>query len=329
MDHWIGVDVGGKRKGFDVAVIDERRLLALVSGLGLDDIVELVDAERPAVVGIDSPRCCAATGRTARDGERVLARRICGIRWTPDRATVEDKPYYAWIIEGLELFEALADRDVELIEVFPTAAWTRWFGPRGSRSRATWTEQGVVRLGLAGIPYRTNQDQRDAIAAAVTARQHTEGTTEALGEIVVPISPPASGQATADPSRQLAAPHRHVAPRPVSGLLAPRVKSRRRQGLSLDFERAAAFIDAIPRGRWAAYKDVATAGGNEEAAQAVGDWVRRNGDRLPRVYRVLRIDGLVADGYRPAGPGSPQRSRSCTRRSPARGSGHRRSRASQ
>jgi predicted nuclease with RNAse H fold len=182
------VDVGGKRKGFDVAVIDERRLLALVGSLGLDAVVELVDAERPAVVAIDSPRSCASTGRTARDCERAVATTICGIRWTPDRPTLTANPYYAWIVEGLELFEALSDRSSEVIEVFPTASWTRWFGPRGSQSRATWTGQGVARLGLGGIPARTNQDERDAIAAAVTARQHSEGKTEGLGEIVVPVS---------------------------------------------------------------------------------------------------------------------------------------------
>jgi hypothetical protein len=34
----------------------------------------------------------------------------------------------------------------------------------------------------------TNQDQRDAIAAAVTARAHTRGVTELMGEIVVPVA---------------------------------------------------------------------------------------------------------------------------------------------
>jgi len=292
MARWIGVDVGGARKGFDVAVIDERRLTALAGGLALEDVVELVDAQGPAVVGIDSPRCCAPTGRTARDSERALARRICGIRWTPDRPTVERNPYYAWIIEGLKLFESLADRDVELIEVFPTASWTRWFGPRGFRSRATWTKQGVARLRLAEIPHRTNQDQRDAIAAAVTARQHSEGLTEALGEIVVPTALRAGYDADARPPA-------------TESRITPQAKARRRRPVSVDFERAAAFIDAIPTGSWAADKDVATAGGNEDAAQAVGDWVRRNGDRLPHVYRVLRIDGFVAEGYRPAGAGLP------------------------
>jgi hypothetical protein len=41
---------------------------------------------------------------------------------------------------------------------------------------------------VAGMPRRTNQDQRDAIAAAVTARQHTQGLTESFGAIVVPAA---------------------------------------------------------------------------------------------------------------------------------------------
>jgi len=84
-----------------------------------------------------------------------------------------------------------------------------------------------------------------------------------------------------------------------------RPKRRRARGPSLDFDLAAVFIGAIPEGRWAAYKDVAIAGGNEHGAQAVGDWVRREGDRIPHVYRVLLIDGFVAEGYRPAGAELP------------------------
>lgn len=190
MAHWIGVDVGGTRKGFDVAVIDERRLVALIGRLDVDAVVELLDDERPAVIGIDGPRSCAPPGQTARAGERALAKAICGIRWTPDRETVNHSSYYAWIVAGLQLFEALSDKHVETIEVFPTASWTRWLGPRGARTRAAWTKEGVGRLCLADLPNRTNQDQRDAVAAAVTARQHSEGTTQAIGEIVVP-NPPA------------------------------------------------------------------------------------------------------------------------------------------
>jgi predicted nuclease with RNAse H fold len=186
MAVWVGVDVGGKRKGFDVAVIDDRRVLALQSHRTCEQVAEIVIAKRPAVVAIDSPRSCAPEGQTARDGELQLARSICGIRWTPDVRRVRASAYYAWILEGLALFDALAAHGGEVIEVFPTASWTRWYGRRGPRTRAAWTRQGLAALGLNGVPAHTSQDQRDAIAAAMTARQHSLAQTETMGDIVVP-----------------------------------------------------------------------------------------------------------------------------------------------
>jgi predicted nuclease with RNAse H fold len=99
---------------------------------------------------------------------------------------VHASTYYAWILEGLALFNALAARGAEVIEVFPAAPWTRWHGKRGPRTRAAWSRQGLTALRPDGVPARTNQDQRDAIAAAMTARQHTLALTETIGDIVVP-----------------------------------------------------------------------------------------------------------------------------------------------
>jgi predicted nuclease with RNAse H fold len=186
MAQWLGVDVGGERKGFDAAVIDERSLLELHGGMSMASVVELAVARSPVLVAVDSPGTCAPDGHTARADERELRRRVCGIRWTPDLARVQTGAYYAWVRHGLALFEALAARGVAAIEVFPTASWTRWCGPRGTRSRASWSRDGLASLGLAGAPERSNQDERDAIGAAVTAREHTHGLTEAIGEIIVP-----------------------------------------------------------------------------------------------------------------------------------------------
>jgi predicted nuclease with RNAse H fold len=185
---WLGVDVGGKRKGFDIALIDDRRVLALKGRLDLQAVAEIVERHRPAVVAIDSPRSCAPEGQTTRQGERELARSICGIRWTPDESRVRASNYYAWIVEGLAAFDALRGSESEVIEVFPTASWTRWHGKRGTRTRSAWSRNGLATLGLEGLPARTNQDQRDAVAAAVTARQYTSGMTETMGEIVVPVT---------------------------------------------------------------------------------------------------------------------------------------------
>jgi predicted nuclease with RNAse H fold len=182
----MGVDVGGKRKGFDVAVIDDCRVLALQSRLRCQQVSDLVMTYLPAVVAIDSSRSYAPDGQTARESELQLARSICGIRWTPDAKSVRATPYYAWILEGHALFRALSECGAEVIEVFPTASWTRWFGKRGLRTRAAWSRQGLAALGLDGVPARSNQDQRDAIAAAMTARQHTLAMTETMGDIVVP-----------------------------------------------------------------------------------------------------------------------------------------------
>jgi predicted nuclease with RNAse H fold len=186
--RWIGVDVGGRLKGFDVAVIDECQVLALRNRLGCQQVADLVMTCQPAVVAIDSPRSCAPEGKTAREAERRLARSVCGIRWTPDEQEVHANPYYAWILEGLALYDALAGCGAEVIEVFPTASWTRWMGKRGERTRAAWSRCGLAALGLMGALARTNQDQRDAIAAAMTARQHTLGKTEAIGDIIVPLA---------------------------------------------------------------------------------------------------------------------------------------------
>jgi predicted nuclease with RNAse H fold len=186
--RWLGVDVGAQRKGFHSAILEQCELLPLRDGLTCDEVVALVEEVQPTVVAVDSPCRCAPPGEKTRECERQVRQAICGIRWTPEETAVQSSPYYAWVVEGLKLYDALAGHDLEVIEVFPTASWTRWLGVRGPDTREAWTRRGAATLGLSGVPRRTNQDQRDAIAAALTARQHTLGSTEAIGDIVVPVA---------------------------------------------------------------------------------------------------------------------------------------------
>ena len=187
MSFWLGVDVGAPRKGFDAALVDAQGVVGLKRGLDVAAVTRLVEARAPAVVGIDSPGSPAPDGETSRAGERAVARAVCGIRWTPDAAALTANPhYYGWVLEGLRLHEALTEADTTVIEVFPTASWTRWHGPRGRQPRADWSREALGGLGLEGVPARTSQDQRDAIGAAVTARAFAAGRTESFGGIVVP-----------------------------------------------------------------------------------------------------------------------------------------------
>jgi predicted nuclease with RNAse H fold len=186
MGPWVGVDVGGKRKAFDVALVDGRRVVELRARQRAEDVVAFSREVRPTVVAVDSPRSPAPPGQTHRAGEKVLRDAVCGIRWTPPLQQLEGNPHYEWIVEGLRLYEALADVQADVIECFPTASWTRWQGPRGDRSRAAWTRQALHALALGNVPARTNQDQRDAIAAAVTAAAYERGEYDLYEDIVVP-----------------------------------------------------------------------------------------------------------------------------------------------
>jgi hypothetical protein len=115
---------------------------------------------------------------------------VCGIRWTPARTQLAANPYYEWLVEGLRLYGALVHEPVKVIECFPTASWTRWHGPRDGRRRSIWTREALAALNLQAVPPRTNQDMRDAIAAALTAHRGVAGSIPALA---IPVLPRESG----------------------------------------------------------------------------------------------------------------------------------------
>lgn len=146
------------------------------------------------VVAIDAPAAWAPDGELSRACEREFASAgLCGIRYTPDAATAAARTdrYLEWIELGLELWDVVRAMDMHVIECFPTASWSAWLGPRGNRSRAGWTKEGIAKLadgGIAGLEAVRNQDERDAVAAALTARQWAiaPSTVDRLGDLVVP-----------------------------------------------------------------------------------------------------------------------------------------------
>jgi hypothetical protein len=195
---WAGVDVGGLRKGFHAAVVDEVRVLDLVRGpIGLptpDAVVTWLRRWPVRLVAVDSPRALAPDGGR-RHGERRVVREVCGLRYTPSRLELDRQKqgraprFYEWIECGLALYDALAAAGLASVECFPTAAWTRWYRPRGSEPRATWSRRALAGLRLRGVPSGLGQDGRDALGAAVTARDHERGWTESFGDITVPRPP--------------------------------------------------------------------------------------------------------------------------------------------
>src|SRR5262249_21248249 len=156
------------RKGFHVAAVDDGRLVHGPVNVGsVADTVELLESLSPVVVGIDSPCGPAPPGARSRAGERELAAAVCGIRYTPDVGTIAaGAAYYDWVRHGFQLYDALAGVQGvgwRVVEVFPTAAWTRLHGPRGSVPRGAWSAAALTSLGVDGLPRRRlGQDDRDA-----------------------------------------------------------------------------------------------------------------------------------------------------------------------
>ena len=184
---WAGVDVGGRRKGFHVAVLDDGALRELANLKRAGDVVAWLRERTPRVVAVDSPITAAPDGAASRACERHLTRTICGIRYTPPRSQLAGNAYYEWVENGLELHDALGGGPWTVVECFPTASWTRWAGSKGPESRAAWTQSSLEAMGVSGLPRRLGQDGRDAIAAALTALAFERGETESFGEIVVPV----------------------------------------------------------------------------------------------------------------------------------------------
>jgi predicted nuclease with RNAse H fold len=174
----VGIDVGGRKKGFHGCAVDGERIVAGPQALGgVAAAVEWVAWFAPRTIAIDSPCEGAPAGTKARPDEKEFNRaRICGIRFTPPREQLAGNPYYEWI-------------EHELIETVPTAAWTVWHGPRGEQARGAWSQDAFDALGLEGAPARRlSQDDRDAVAAALVARQFEEGLTTPYGKIIVPAA---------------------------------------------------------------------------------------------------------------------------------------------
>ncbi len=192
---WAGVDVGGYRKGFHVAIINEQRHIKVLEhceGKSKNEVLEIFKNNPPRIIAVDSPKSFAPKGQRSRQCECDIMRRVCGIRATPDEDGIKEQErkgssYYEWIRHGCELYDLFQKNGFKSIECFPTAAWTRWGGLRGQRSRAKWSSKILqTRIEPKDFLKVHNQDERDAIAAAIVAYQHENGGTDSFGEIIVP-----------------------------------------------------------------------------------------------------------------------------------------------
>lgn len=168
-----GVDVGGEKKGFHLALTDGQTILELGAELPLAKAIEWLKQKKPAVIAIDAPPKALIQGPNTRAAEQALCKAGFRIQWTRRQGTGLPAP--EWMQHGETFWNELrrAMPQAQLIETFPTAA----------TSQLVHSQIILPMTALATLATQraTLKDALDAcIAADVAARAHA-GLTKIYG----------------------------------------------------------------------------------------------------------------------------------------------------
>lgn len=189
MVTYLGLDVGGAKKGQALALLDDEFVVhGLWLAQSLDEAWSLIEAHAgpETILAIDAPRQPAPAGaaKRGRPCERELHKEGFRLQWSPLPGEIQDPDH--WMAIGFEFFRRARERKVgaklkEVLETFPTASYARLPDLR-------------VKLHLGLFERRNKVDQLDALCCALTAWCYAHGQYRAYGDeeqgqIIVPQTP--------------------------------------------------------------------------------------------------------------------------------------------
>lgn len=210
----VGVDVGGRRKGFHAVAMDGTGFLARRQTSSVEQLAGWCRDEIGArLVAIDAP-CRWRAGHGARAAERELLQQGIRCFLTPTRraALAHPKDYYEWMLRGAELFRALepthplcretpsADA-AGCFETFPHAITWHLRGGRAEAAKKRAQRLALLRRHGGYDASLVNMDWIDAALCAVVAAMAAAARPlklygeERTGYIIVPASPQPAGLA--------------------------------------------------------------------------------------------------------------------------------------
>ena len=205
----IGIDVGGPTKGFHAVALKDGRYHAKLASKDIAELAQWsVHSVRATVIAIDAP-CGWSTDGHGRPAEGALMKNKIWCFSTPLQAVAQVKPFYSWMLRGMDLYEALEathpvrdprapGRTRYCFETFPHAiTWHLQGGVASAKRKRTERRALLERLGI-DLKELTNIDTVDAALCAYVAHlAATEAPLQAYGEmatglIVVPFAPSGS-----------------------------------------------------------------------------------------------------------------------------------------
>jgi predicted nuclease with RNAse H fold len=200
----VGVDVGGKSKGFHAAALRGGQLTGKLTTCDPEEIVNWCRSRKASAVGIDAP-CQWSLKGGARPCECELARLGIAAFATPSMTKGRHNSFYQWMVNGADLFHLLAphyrlydagrpsQRPV-CFETFPHAIACTLAGRRlYAKEKRTDRRRLLIEAGIAADQL-DNLDEIDATLCALAAQHFLAGRFKAYGDaaegfIIVPIRP--------------------------------------------------------------------------------------------------------------------------------------------
>ena len=182
MAEVIGIDVGGKRKGFHAMLLSAQSIQAVFEHTDPLQLVAWSLSHQPAVVAIDAPCGWSASGGS-RQSERNIAHQCKRIPsfCTPTRERAAQSRFYDWVFNGERLYQAFQRHSITPIETYPhgVSEIILQRSPLPVKKQAR-RQAALARMNLLD-PCLTSVDLIDAALAALTADAFREHLTHAFG----------------------------------------------------------------------------------------------------------------------------------------------------
>ncbi len=176
-----GIDVGGPGKGFHAVALRHGEVIDTFHSLDRAGMASWVRRSGARAVGVDAP-CRWRAGGRMRAAERELGELGFRCFATPVQATGEAHPFYAWMRNGLALYEALSGGPAACFETFPQAIACLLAGRMLSAGNKRTERRAVLEAAGIGAGALGSLDLVDAALCAVAARSYLRGDYRQLGD---------------------------------------------------------------------------------------------------------------------------------------------------
>jgi predicted nuclease with RNAse H fold len=191
----VGVDLAGvPHRPTGMCILRKRNAQTMLAYTD-DDILSIIDREKPKLVTVDAP-LVLPPGRKSIHERNEQHYRPCDLELRRRKIPffpITLGPMRVLTERGIALKNVMEKKDFKVVEIYPGGAQDVWGVPRAKRD-LTGLREGLCRLGIRGLREDCTDHELDAATAALVGYLYLQGKAEIYGEfltgaIVMPRSP--------------------------------------------------------------------------------------------------------------------------------------------